>query len=484
VSLTPVAIRVGPSRPSHEPLPTRGGRLGHALDVNGPRCSTDAVSLAELSSQTGEAVETLQHWQALGLVGAAPTDRDTERALLVRLCLRRGVPLEALASVERDRPILDRYVDLTGAAALGPPIPMEKAAQAATISLGTAHRIWEATGLSSEADAVRRNDVEAFRAMKRLLDAGFPEDALVEGARVYADSLARVAEMECRSFHIYVHERLRAEGISGDELSAATAASSELAQPIIEPTVLFFHRKGWERALLDDLVLHVAEEAGLLPPPDTPGELHRAVCFVDLSSSTSLATAMGDAAIADVLQRFSSIVRRAGPRFEGRVVKQIGDAFMLVFPGPELAVTCVAEIEALAATEPQFPAVRGGIAWGPVLYREGDYVGTNVNTAARLATEAERHQLLVTADVRKAAADVDGIEFIPLGRRPLKGLRDVELFEARPDVRGPAAKALDPVCGMELAPAEVAARLTREDGELVFCSETCLRAFVAGSAPA
>jgi YHS domain-containing protein len=40
-------------------------------------------------------------------------------------------------------------------------------------------------------------------------------------------------------------------------------------------------------------------------------------------------------------------------------------------------------------------------------------------------------------------------------------------------------KAIDPVCGMELGPGEAAARLAIEGGERFFCSDGCLRQFVA-----
>jgi class 3 adenylate cyclase len=106
-----------------------------------------------------------------------------------------------------------------------------------------------------------------------------------------------------------------------------------------------------------------------------------------------------------ILERFSTIVREATSGWDGRLVKQIGDAFMLIFPEPRSAVACALEIATQAAGEPQFPAVRGGIHWGSVLYRDGDYVGSNVNIASRLATEADRHQILVTGDVRKKRAD-------------------------------------------------------------------------------
>src|SRR5207247_11032268 len=176
----------------------------------------------------------------------------------------------------------------------------------------------------------------------------------------------------------------------------------------------------------------IAEEAGLLPPSDRPGELTRAIAFIDLSSFTPLTAAMGDDAAAGVLERFSELVREAVHRWEGRVVKQIGDAFMAVFPEPRLAVAAALEIESRTASEPQFPAVRTGIHCGTVLYREGDYVGSNVNIASRLASEAERHQILVTDEVRKEAHDLPDVEFVRIGKRKLKGLADsVLLFEVR-----------------------------------------------------
>jgi YHS domain-containing protein len=37
---------------------------------------------------------------------------------------------------------------------------------------------------------------------------------------------------------------------------------------------------------------------------------------------------------------------------------------------------------------------------------------------------------------------------------------------------------IDPVCGMELGPGEVAARLSLDGRDQAFCSEDCLRKFV------
>ena len=104
-----------------------------------------------------------------------------------------------------------------------------------------------------------------------------------------------------------------------------------------------------------------------------------------------------------------------------------------------------------------------------------------MNVAARLADEAGRHQVLVSEALRRQAAGAPAVDFVPLGKRRLKGVADqIELFEV---VRRTEARAgrrqVDPVCGMELGAGEPAARLAFEGRERVFCSQGCLQRFVA-----
>jgi len=443
----------------------------------------DELTLEQLSRYTGEPEERLREWRSRGLIGAdgdRPTPRDLERVRLVQLCLRRGISLEAIAEANRTLRLIDRYVEML-------PEPshrtnsLAEAAEIAGLDLDVARALWKNAGMvAQQGDEVRDEDIDAMRAYKAYSDAGFPLEALAEGTRVFADSFSRVAEMESKLFHFYVHERLKAQGLSGDELIRATDAAGEIARPLLEPTILWFHRKAWEKAISDDLVMHVAEEAGLLGPPELPGQLQRAVGFIDLASFTPMTEAMGDVQAAHVLDRFSTIVREATSAWDGRLVKQIGDAFMLVFPDARSAVACCLEVKVRAASEPQFPAIRAGIHWGSLLYRDGDYVGSNVNIASRLANEAERHQILVTPEVRREARDLPDVEFVRLGKRRLKGLTgSFELFEARAAGAPEGERAIDPVCGTELAAAEVAARLQIESAERAFCSEECLRKFVS-----
>lgn len=84
---------------------------------------------------------------------------------------------------------------------------------------------------------------------------------------------------------------------------------------------------------------------------------------------------MGDAVAARIVERLSALVRETSMRFDGRIVDRVGDAFLLVFPEPRAAMMCALEIERRTAAEPQFPALRGAVHWGDLVYQGGGYVG-------------------------------------------------------------------------------------------------------------
>jgi class 3 adenylate cyclase len=440
--------------------------------------------MEELSGRTRESAEHLREWRVLGLIGAkrdgAFAIEDVEIVRLIQLCVRRGISVDALRRIEEEQgSFLRRYLETLYPPGFEPVYSLDEAAAEAGIEMELAHRLWRVCGMHEPPDMLDAQDVTFFGSCKAMLEAGLPEDALFQGLRVYADSLARVAEAESRLFHFYVDERLRAGGLTGTALTEQRLAAMDGLQPHLEPALRYFHRKGFMQAIRQDVLLHLAEEEH----GDTPrseGQMEVAVAFVDLASFTPLAEAMGDEVAADILRRFSELVRSATHMLDGRVVKQIGDAFMLVFPKPRLAIVAALEIGRRAAQEPQFSAVRSGVHWGSVLYREGDYVGATVNLASRLASEAGPHQVLVTAAVRNEAGDPPDVEFVHVGKRRVKGVStELELFDARLAGTPANEKETDPVCGMELAPAEVSARLSVSHRELAFCSEPCLRAFVS-----
>ena len=439
-------------------------------------------TLEELSKLTGESIERLGAWQARGLIGEGDGDqfdqRDGARAEMIRDLLRLGIEMDAIAEAfgQPDSEVVRHFLERCEVDIGKPTYSVGQAAELIGVEVEQLRRLMEAMGIHGPGNVLDDEDLEALRSSKVALDAGYSEDGLLQLLRVYADTLGRAADATQRTTHFYMYDRMRAAGVSEAEAGAA----GETLDPLVEPAILYFFRKGMARSEREDALFHLAGELGLHEHGDVIGQFQAAIVFVDLSSFSPLAEAMGDVTAAEVLQRFASLVRMCTEQRQGRVVKQIGDGFMLVFPDARSAIACSLDIDTKAQEESQFPALRSGVHWGPVLYREGDYVGATVNLAARLVGVAEPHTVLVTSAVRQATAGLAGLEFVRLGKRRLKGLATEEvLFEVRLEGAIGAEKVLDPVCRMELGPEEVAARLSLEGEERAFCSDDCLRKFVA-----
>ena len=435
--------------------------------------------IERIAEQAGVDADKVAAWAEIGLLGAGAGPEigadAVERVRLIDLATRRGIKPEVIARVEASRgDIVGRFVELMGGPRSGGR-SLDELAAAVDMDPELVRRFWLSSGLGDQ-DVLFDEDVEMVESAMVALRSGLPPEALLQMVRVFADALGRVADAESRLFHFYVHEQLRAAGLSGQELLDATNAISDPLLGVMEPTVLYVHRKAWHRAMEEDCLLHLREDAIAAGAPIA--ELPVTVLFADLASFTPLTEAMGDSAAASVVDRFSDIAREAAAACDGRVVKQIGDEFMLVFSSAAAAVTCGLRIRAKAAGEPQFPAMRMGAHSGTALYREADYLGTTVNMAARVASEARRGEFLVTEAVRQEATDLpEIIVWEPVGARRLKGISEpVELFEIRqPTHEG--ERAVDPVCGMDLDPGQ-AVPLDWHGEEILFCSERCRDRFL------
>lgn len=446
--------------------------------------SGSRLSAEELSAATGESIDRLYRLRSLGLIGAG-TDtgfgrHDIERVRLIRFLGRRQISLETVARAEREEEILSSVIEFLFADGAGPTYSLSEAADLVGLDAELARRLTEAGNAGD--DPLDEHDVRMLREAKVALDAGFPEAALLQLARVYADAQSRVAEAEVHLFHFYVHEGLKVAGLSGQELRRSRRSVRDQLLPVADRLIRYFHRRAMVRAVREDMLLHLDPDAPRQAHPGQPAQLRLAVMFLDISSYTPITEVMGDAVAANIVERFSELVHEEAARSDGRIVDRVGDAFLLVFPDPRAAIICGLEIERRASAEPRFPAVRGAVHWGDLLYREGGYVGGSLNIASRVATQATPHQILATAAARAEAGDLAGVTFAPLGTRRFKGLtEEVELFEVRPDDVPRGERARDPVCGMEMAPDQVAATLLVKGRTLAFCCEKCLRLFLDAS---
>ena len=445
---------------------------GHDGQVDAPR--REAVTELEVAEAVREPAERIRHWCRLRLL-ARNGDRlagdSIERASLISFAVRRGISAEAIAKRCETEDVIGRFVELTGGPR-GTSHTFEELAQEAGLSTDLVARLRVAAGLGDQLQA-DMDDADMARGLALALEMGMPAEALLQLTRVLNDALTRVAETETRLFHFYVHERLRSDGLTGAELNAATDELSGPLKELIEPAILYFHRKAWQRATREDFILHLLDEVA--SGEGEVGQLPVAVLFADLAEFTPLTEAMGDTAAAEVVERFSDMVRAAVSIFDGRLLKQIGDEFMLIFPSGAQAVACGRGLMVQASEERQFPGLRLGAHSGTALYREGDYVGTTVNVAARVASVAARGQFLVTEAILRDCRDVSAMS---VGRHLLKGLQGpIELYEVAPSAD---PRPVDPVCGMVIDASTCTFTLDVSGVRYFFCSEGCRTQFAEG----
>lgn len=146
------------------------------------------------------------------------------------------------------------------------------------------------------------------------------------------------------------------------------------------------------------------------------GEVEIAVLFTDLVAFSSWALEAGDAATLELLRQVGMIEETAILAHDGRIVKRLGDGLMATFLDVQPAVDAALDIqEALQAIELEGykPRIRAGVHWGRPRKLGGDYLGVDVNIAARVAEAAKADQVLVS-DTALPRLRVDNLQ---LGKR-------------------------------------------------------------------
>ena len=143
------------------------------------------------------------------------------------------------------------------------------------------------------------------------------------------------------------------------------------------------------------------------------------VLFTDIVGSTERASALGDYAWRDLLDRHDRLTRREIERFCGREIKTLGDGFLAAFDGPGRAVRC-----ARAITEEARRIgieVRCGLHSGECEVRDNDLAGIAVHIGARIGGLAKPGEVLVSNTVKDLVIG-SGIQFHDRGKHTLKGI--------------------------------------------------------------
>jgi adenylate cyclase len=138
------------------------------------------------------------------------------------------------------------------------------------------------------------------------------------------------------------------------------------------------------------------------------GERELAILFTDLVDFSKWSLKAGDTAAVELLRRVGTAIEQPVERNHGTIVKRLGDGLMAAFDDPRQAVE--AAVEAGRAVDQvdldgYRPRMRAGVHMGRPRRIGGDYLGTDVNIAARVADAARGGEVLVSATVRERLGD-------------------------------------------------------------------------------
>jgi adenylate cyclase len=249
-------------------------------------------------------------------------------------------------------------------------------------------------------------DARSFAAFAAPVEF-FGEQAVRRFMRVIGSSFARIAEAAVSFFEVNVETPFR----------EASRSELALAQANLQAVTML---RGTHRQLESLLMGHLETAIRRLRQAhEEQGVRVFAIGFVDLVGFTPRSRALSTRELADLVERFEDTAHDVVTARDGRVVKLIGDEVMFAAVDPGAACDIALTLfERLCCDSNATP--RGGLAYGEVLLRGGDYYGPVVNLAARLADLAVPNELLVTPEVA-AHAKTAGLRFEPAGKRLPKG---------------------------------------------------------------
>lgn len=288
------------------------------------------------------------------------------------------------------------------------------------IPMELARERWRSLGFTAVGDdvvAFTEADLQALRLTQRMHDLGMidPDDeaALI---RTLGRSFARLAEWQITML-------ARTIGTQPDLDLAGLGAVMDEVTPVIEQVQNYI----WRRHTLS-----AASRLLLAPPVEgEEAEVPTAIGFADIVGYTRQTRSLTQGDLASLVEHFEAQALTIITAHNGRIIKTIGDEILFAADAAADAAAIALDLVEEHIEDEDFPQLRVGVAWGPVLNRLGDVFGPTVNIASRLTSIARPGRALID----KALADaIDGNESFKLRRMrrtSVKGYRRLEPWALR-----------------------------------------------------
>jgi adenylate cyclase len=390
------------------------------------------IDTARIALLSGLDEERVIVWQKHGLFDRVPatTEECVARAHVLNQLERANVPLEVLKAADQEDVLARAYVFEFLQVAREGSHPLRFVAERTGLDEQLLLRFCDALGID---DPSEFSDAELtyLEALAEAMQAGLPQAVALEICELWGAQMRFIAHAEVISYDANVVRDMASETASPLEAAVRLApltrallrAADLIAQPLHRRHILQAIDLQPDNALANDL------NEGL-----ALGEVAVAISFVDLTGYTALTEAEGDRQALAYARRLERLAQAATRRRQVRIVKRLGDGFMLAGQNPEEVLLAMTEVVAEAAERDDMPTARAGIAFGRCFSRGGDYFGRVVNVASRVVDEAEPGEVLVTEEVVTALNGASpAFSFADPRERELRGMTDaVRLWRAEP----------------------------------------------------
>lgn len=255
------------------------------------------------------------------------------------------------------------------------------------------------------------DDVEMFRGLAAA-SAFFGPAAIHDIARVIGVSATRIADALISTFLVNI-TRQHLDDPETDLVMAQANAAAAQFMPLLRQAMDLSVRR------------HIIDNGRATDASEGDFETQElAVGFIDLVGSTRLTRTLSFEDAGRLFRAFDEATTSTIVGNGGRVVKLIGDEVMFAAPDLDTAVDIATSIRAALGGISAMPPIRGGIAHGPALLRDGDVYGDIVNVAARLAKAAgESVVLLADPDRRLDVGDAVELTDLPGIDEPVSARR-------------------------------------------------------------
>ena len=384
------------------------------------------MKLRQAAEEAGVKPETLRRWVRSGVIPQLDGQIEdwpasaVAHARIVGRLRERGHSLERIREATSQGRLAYGYIEDLFPAREGER-SLEDVAEETGLEVSLIERLWTSLGLPSEAlENPSEEDLQALQCISSVLDAGYPLVAFLQLARVYGQALSQIADAEARLFHLYVHEPLMRDGVPGLQMAEEMENLAGDLLPLASPIMDYVHRRFLQHFVEQDMVGHMELDLGEGEQLDELGRVRVAIAFADLAGYTRYTEEEGEEEALSLVERFIDSVAETLPD-GARIVKTIGDEVMIVGQDPRALCEWAVGFQALFDER---PAPRIGVHSGAAIYRDGDYLGREVNLAARVVARARGSEVLITDAVRETVERLDHLEFEDIGQVKLKGFSE------------------------------------------------------------